>query len=215
MTRTDFNKTRIALTFLGVVLVIVQNGFASTSIKNDAAAMPGYKGSSNIDFMSDGIADGHIDYAVFAPGAYHGTFAYHNDFKQQYVYAYQIFNNSSLFGIDSFWVGKPANAPASNPVFDSAMPYAVSEGIWTDTQTVRSQSVLYIFNETIGAGVHSQTLLFTSNCAPEMWYGGITGGISGGAIVDMPTPWQVPEPATFGLLIGGALMAIRRKQKTQ
>jgi hypothetical protein len=46
-----------------------------------------------------------------------------------------------------------------------------------------------------------------------MWYGGVTGGISGGAIVDLPTPWQVPEPATIGLLIGGALMAFRRKKR--
>ena len=190
---------------LAVILVMGQSGFAS--LNNDPAAISAYKGSS--PFSAGGALSGHVDYAVYAPGMYDGTVHFNNNL---YVYAYQVFSQSSTVSIDYFSVGLEPGVSVSNATSDSAAPYAVTGGIVPDLSLVMSQQVLYLFqSDTISANEYSRTLLFASNIAPVMADGVVSAGFAGGAIMALPSP--VPEPATFGLLIGGAFMALRRKRK--
>jgi hypothetical protein len=188
--------------WLMILLVFGQNVFAA--IYDDPAAIPAFRGQEDIDFGADKIIDGHIDYAVYQPGQY-------DSFINLYVYAYQVFNDSAAVGIDYFSVGFSPDAPAIQALYDLSRDTAVPGGCIPDTSNVLMQSVIHIFQrDCIDSGEHSRTLLFTSNYGPQTGWGIVSGGITGGAIVNVPTP--VPEPATLGLFIGGALLAFKRSR---
>jgi hypothetical protein len=190
---------------LAVILVMGQSGFASLNL--DPAAIHAYQGSS--PFSAGGVLNGYVDYAVFAPGQYDGTVSFNN----LYVYAYQVFSNpSSMVSIDYFSVGLKSGISVPTVMYDSAADYAVPGGNIPTLSLLMPQQVLYLFqSDSISATEYSRTLLFTSNIGPGMAEGVVSAGFAGGAIMALPSP--VPEPATLGLLIGGALMAIRRKRK--
>jgi hypothetical protein len=198
---------------LTVILTCGQIALAGP-ISTDPAAMSSYEGSSSFS-SPDGKLVGSVDFAVYSPGNYDGM--YKKQFKDSYVYAYQVFNDdASKVSVDYFSVGLYSNILAQNAVYDPMKGLDAPEGSIPFMQFVLPQSVIYLFQtDNIGAGEHSLTLLFTSDTAPEMAKGAVSGGFTGGAIMDLPTPsgWIVPEPATFGLLIGGAFMAIRRSRK--
>jgi hypothetical protein len=208
MTGGNFNKTRITLTFLAVFLVMGQKGFAS--LNDDSAAMMAGRSS----FAAGGVLDGYVDYAVYAPGKYDGTMSFNN-----YVYAYQVFSNqSSTVSIDYLSVGLEPAVSVSTATYDPAASSAVAGGSVPSISLVLPQQVLYLFQfNNISASGYSRTLLFTSDASPEMAMGAVSAGFAGGATMALPTPLSssqvTPEPATFGLLIGGVLMAIRRKTK--
>ena len=188
---------------LAVILVMGQSGFAS--LNNDPAAMK--YGQSSFT-TTGGALNGYVDYAVYAPGTYDGTISFNN----LYVYAYQVFSQSSTVSIDYFSVGLKSGVSVSTVMYDSAEDYAVAGGHITSLSILMPQQALYLFqSDSISANEHSCTLLFTSNIAPGMAEGVVSAGFAGGAVMDLPSP--VPEPATFGLLIGGVLMAIRRRRK--
>jgi hypothetical protein len=196
-----FIRTVIALMIL---LVFGQNVFAA--ICDDPAAIPAFRGQSNVDFGLDGTIDGHIDYAVYEPKQY-------DSFINSYVYAYQVFNETSTASIDFFSIGFSSDAQVSQALYDLSRSTAVPGGSIPDTSLVLMQSVIHIFQrDCIDSGEHSRTLLFTSDCVPQMGRGLVSGGVTGGAIVNLPTPWLIPEPATMGLLIGGALFALKRSR---
>jgi hypothetical protein len=144
-------------------------------------------------YGSGGALNGHVDYAVYAPGK---CDAYITDL---YVYAYQVFNSNSTVAIDFFSVGLSADIQVSEALYALQKNWADPGGSIPNMSLVLPESVLYVFQfDNIGANEHSRTLLFTSDCAP------------GGAIVELPSP--VPEPATLGLLSAGALLAFRRRR---
>jgi hypothetical protein len=193
---------------LAALLVYAQS--ASAALWEDPAAMPSYQGSVH---FSTGLAlNGFVDYAVYAPGDYSGSISFNDDL---YVYAYQVSNGaSSTVGIDYFSVGLSPDVQVPNVAYDPAMSYAISEGINPTMHFKLPESVIYLYlTDNIGAGERSMTLLFTSNDGPAMSYGYVSGGVTGGENVSLPSP--VPEPATFGLLIGGAFMTLRRGKKSE
>ena len=199
MKRRRFIWTGITLMIL---FVSGQNVFAK--ISDDPAAIPAFRGQANIDFGFDDVNDGHIDYAVYEPKKY-------DSFINLYIYAYQVFNDSASVGIDYFSVGFSPDTPAIQALYDLSRSTAEPGGSIPDTSSVLMQSVIHIFQrDCIDSGEHSRTLLFTSNYGPQMGWGIVSGGVTGGAIVHVPTP--VPEPATLGLFIGGALLAFRRSR---
>ncbi len=197
-------------TLLAVLLVSGQSGIAA--LWEDPNAMK--DGWSHwVDFGdfpvpaygSGGALNGHIDYAVYEP---YQCDAYITDL---YVYAYQVFNDDSTVGIDFFSVGLSADVQVSEAMYALQKTWAEPGGSIPNMSLVLPEGVLFVFQfDNIGANEHSRTLLFTSDCAPDMGKGIVFGGASGGAIVDLPSP--VPEPATFGLLSAGALLAFRRRQ---
>ena len=193
---------------LAVILVMGQSGFAS--LNNDPAAIHAYQGSS--PFSTSGVLNGHVDYAVYAPGTYDGTTSFNNNL---YVYAYQVFSDqSSTVSIDYFSVGLGPGVSVPTATYDSAAAFAVAGGNIPGLSLVMPQQVIYLFQfDSISANEHSSTLLFASDVAPGTAKGVVSAGFEGGTFMTLSTPAVTPEPATFGLLIGGALMAIRRRRK--
>jgi hypothetical protein len=208
----DARRYAHAVIMLAVILVFGQNGFA-VSLSSDPAAMSSWRGSSPFS-SPDGKLTGSVDFAVYGKGDYDGM--YKKLFADSYVYAYQVFNDeNSKVAVDYFSVGLYADAKAQNAVYDPMKGADPPEGSIPFMQFVLPQSVIYLFqSDNIGAGEHSLTVLFGSDSAPDMAKGAVSGGFTGGTTMNLPTPgWIVPEPATFGLLIGGAMMAIRRRRK--
>jgi hypothetical protein len=194
-------------TLLAVLLVSGQSGIAAIWQDPNAMEMWSdrvYFGTSPA-FGGGGALNGFVDYAVYEPGKYDGSI----DF---YVYAYQVFNGDSTVAIDYFSVGLSPDVEVPyawcNPTMGSAEPGGSIPNILLPL----SESVLYVFlTDNIKTGEHSRALLFTSDCPPEMGIGVVPGGVAGSVNVEVPSP--VPEPATLGLLIAGALLAFRRKRK--
>jgi hypothetical protein len=172
---------------LMVVLVFGQSGIAALV------------GSTN---FHTGALNGHVNYAVYEPGEYDVSI-------DLCVYAYQVFNDSnSTVAINYFSVGLSPDVP----VYD-AMYHSSPGGIAPSMSLALSESVLYVFQgSNIKAGKWSASLLFTSDRPPEMGIGVVPGGVAGSVDVEVPSP--VPEPATLALLIGGALLAFRRKRNS-
>jgi hypothetical protein len=218
MTGGIFNKTRVFVVFSAGILLLGQSVFA-LPLSSDPAAMPAYRGSTPFASL-DGMLSGYVDYAVYAKGSYDGLDLYENMFSDSFVYAYQVFNSdNSKVAIDYFSIGLFADVqPPLNAAYDSTKGVVATAGSIPGMQLILPQSVIYLFQtDNVGAGEHSLTLLFASDTAPGMVKGAVSGGVTGGAIMDLPTPsnlgWVVPEPATFGLLIGGGFLAIRRRQE--
>lgn len=202
------------------VLLIVSTVYiqgASAAIWEDPSAMSEWSGRVSFgDILTasasagNGILNGFVDYAVYAPGEYKNI-SFDDDL---YVYAYQVSSDSdSTVGIDYFSVGLPPDVPVPDVTFDPSMGYAIPGGINPALNYKLPESVLYLYSaDNIGAGEWSTTLLFTSVDGPEMAYGVVSGGITGGVVVELPAP--VPEPATISLITAGALMALRRRRKS-
>ena len=190
---------------LAVILVMGQSGFAS--LNNDPAAM---KSGQSSFTTTGGALNGYVDYAVYAPGKYDGAISFNN----LYVYAYQVFSQSSTVSIDYFSVGLGPGVSVPTATYDSAAAFAVAGGNIPGLSLVMPQQVIYLFQfDSISANEHSSTLLFASDVAPGTAKGVVSAGFEGGTFMTLSTPAVTPEPATFGLLIGGALMAIRRRRK--
>ena len=204
-----------AVVLLAVILLFGQGVFAA-SLSSDSAAMPAWSGSTPFASL-DGKLVGSVDYAVYAKGSYDGM--YQNQFDGYFVYAYQVFNsNNSEVAIDYFSLGLFDDVQAQSAVYDPTKGTDVPQGSIPFMQFILPQSVIYLFqSDNIGAGEHSLTLLFASDAAPGMAKGAVSGGFTGGATMDLPSPSSstqiTPEPATLGLLIGGAFMAIRRRKE--
>lgn len=144
---------------------------------------------------------GDIAWAVYAPGKYS------EDIADDYVYAYQLFNNSGEIVIGTFKVGVVTDAGIDVVDFSSS-----PEGSDVDPALYVSmpQEVFYLFDgDGIVEGQHSSLLLFTSPYAPTDGFATVTLGASGSLDVSVPTP--VPEPVTI-LLLAAGLVGLRSRR---
>jgi hypothetical protein len=169
--------------------------------------IPAYSGTTTFN-LSNGtsVLNVSVEYAVFAPGQYTGS-----DISggSDYIYAYQIFSNSSgsNVAVDFFSVDVPAgsiNAVGTDTTYGALL--GVNPMAFNFPQ---SAGYMFIYSA-LTPSQHSSVLLFSSNYAPTMGFGTVSGGgLSGmGAL---PTI-LVPEPATMALLIP-AILALRIKRK--
>jgi len=194
---------------LAVLLVYAQS--ATAALWEDPAAFM----SDRVPFgalpaMSGGVLSGFVDYAVYMPHTYSGS----PMFNDLWVYAYQVSNSiDSTVGIDYFSVGLSPDVYVRDVAYDPAMGFALPNGRIPSMHFKLPESVIYLYlTDNIGADECSLTLLFTSNNGPEMSYGYVSGGVAGGENVPLPSP--TPEPASFSLLVAGALLAFRRRSKS-
>jgi len=206
---------RKIIALLAVLVIAVLFSFNSIAaaglvpLSSDPSAMIEWANSTTFSVADGGYNfDGSVDYAVYAPDNYGGTVVFPNN---HYVYAYQFFNDStSNVSVDTFSVGLSPDAVVANEGTDTS--YGVPGGIDTGMEFILLESVLYMFIPAgVASGRHSAVLLFSGESEPTWGCGIVSGGITGGAIVDLPTP--IPEPATVALIGICGLIIVTRKRK--
>lgn len=130
--------------------------------------------------------------------------------SNEYVYAYQIYNENSAIGLSFFSVDIPEGASARWPNFDSDPIGGYVNPAYCTVSGSPVQSVNYLFADTIDSGESSAWLWFVSDDASTMGMGTLFGE-QVGTTGDLLTP--TPEPATLLLLGTGALMILTRKRR--
>ena len=153
--------------------------------------------------MPFGIAagDGELDCEV-----------YQHDTTGEYLYTYQITNQTSSAGFSFFSVGISDGLSAYDPAYDID-PFSDNiNPVFYAASGSPVQSVDYMFSNTIDVGQQSSVMFFKSSDAPGM--GAATLYSSNmSATNNVLTP--VPEPATIMLLGSAGLWILRRKKLTK
>ena len=225
------------------ILLAVVGGIAFAGpLATDPNAIPGVQGSSA--FFGTNVSITHwvradVEYAVYAPGMF-GTSAalgfpgaVDPSGGTDYVYAYEIFNqpvvpptpNPDMLG------GELAGDEPLGGAGFSAIPagstrvgnysfnpeFGVIPGLsrFVPLGDPKTQANWVFGNPTLGPGLHSDILFFTSPYAPRYITSSIIGGNATSASATLPTP--IPEPATLSLALLGLLglllrAAMRRAQ---
>ena len=135
--------------------------------------------------------------------------------SDEYVYAYQISNSSSV-GISFFSVSIATDTYAFEASWDSDSG-VVGPAYW-DTAGSPVQSVDGLFVDTIDSDdLSSAVLWFKSSHSPTLGSGVLFGSSSGvpySATGSVLTPSATPEPATILLLgLGSAVMTFTRRRR--
>jgi hypothetical protein len=165
-----------------------------------------YSGTTAFSFsQGTSILNVNVEYAVFAPGQYAGS---DTSGGTDYIYAYQIFSDSSsTVAVDFFSVGIISGSSINTVYTDST--YGTLGGVNPFAFNF-PQSAGYIFTPAaLNPGQYSTVLLFSSDYAPTMGFGTVSSGGLGGMCA-LPTP-AVPEPMTIALLIP-AIAALRNRK---
>jgi hypothetical protein len=211
-----YNRSLGYLAWIPVVLVVLLFSAPVSGdviLATDGNAIPTWQGATdfNVGFLSKKI-NGHIDYAVYAPGQFSLSFPTVDTIPaNNYVYAYQIFNNATPASNDSitgFTVGLDGNEVAMNNGFIGSGIQPSSNYLSGSPPT--SSAWLFSSPNRITVGTNSSILYFTSPFAPEFASSSMTA--AGGPYAwtgTMPSP--VPEPsALLGLAVFGGLFTVVR-----
>ena len=157
-----------------------------------------------------GQLDANIEYAVYAPGNYPG-----NDPSSgnEWVYAYQAFNNSTgSVELSQLSVGRLSGSTVNNVGHDSTYGTLSASQVPTLMLETSSSVVWNFLSSLINPGEFSDVLLFTS---PNSWSTG-PGSVQNGGLSQTTTlPTPVPEPATMLILSLGsmAMVGMRRRRR--
>ena len=214
------------IAFVGV-LALCSSAWA-VSLATDGNAMPAWQGTQVWDVIDGGLRlNARVEYAVYAPGAY-GSSGVDPSGDDDYVYAYQIFND--LAGnqlVSAFQVGialdpvlpaLPGNIGADST---SGVPGGLTPAFYTFVGAAPSSADWYFADvapysviNPPPANEYSEVLLFTSPNGPQMGSATLlNSGIGGIELVPSPLADPIPEPATMGLIgLGIAGLLVRRKR---
>ena len=197
-------KSKIILLFICASVFAV---CAKASLYNDPAAMTGFTNRTSLNIAALGsILNVDVEYAVYAPGSYRGDDITSGN---EYIYAYQFFNNARAnVTVDFFSVGIISGSSINYVYTDE--DYGVPGG--ADPLAFNfPQSAGYVFiGNSPNPGQWSDVLLFSSIHSPTMGFGTVSGGGLGG-MGSLPTPSALPEPATI-LLIAPIFYFLRNKR---
>jgi hypothetical protein len=190
---------------------------ANATLADDSSARTA--GSISINWTTDPKFFAHIDYAVYAPGNYSGSLSFPAD---QYVYCYQLFNDStSMSKITSLYINIAPNAIVDNTNYDNASFSGETAGINPTSYAYNSYSeqVQYGFNSRnlITVNQHSSVLIFTSEFAPDSIMGTGTLGTTTAGSFSVQLPVPTPEPVSLLLMTMAtpALLRIRGRNRKQ
>ena len=173
-----------------------------------------WTGSTHIESAGGELA-ADIEWAVFGPDDSPYSGANFTPTAGEFVYAYQVIVDLRL-EVNKFWVNmEPSNEANGIGWFDlpGGIAPSLSEFASVDPQNLVSAD--WTFAGDLLPGEVSAGLAYSSINAPIEWLGFIQDGGQGGIPEGwVPSPGDViPEPVTlvFLLLVGGVLLAIRRK----
>ena len=175
------------------------------SLATDSNAMSGWHGTVDAA-SSTGMFSIDIDYAVYAPGTFDDSFAGQDPSDgTQYVYAYQI-SNDSLNTLDSvmvFTVGLDGNESPEYLTEVSCTGCTASTGSSLSGAPPTSATWNYSYGA-LGFGGKSNVLIFTSCYGPEWDFASAMSYFVQSAPPDgtpcyVPSP--VPEPGTLAYAI--------------
>jgi hypothetical protein len=183
----------LAVIFLAAGLPSVANA----NLADDPAAI--VAGSFVISQTTSPKFFSHIDYAVYAPGDYIGSYS----FPDEYVYCYQLFNDStSMSNINALTINIAPDAIVDSTNYDTSSLSGTAGGINPVFNAYSRDQVQYLFNprNSITVNQHSSVLIFTSDFAPDSIMGtGLLGTATASSFsVQIPVP--TPEPASLLLL---------------
>ena len=170
---------------------------------SDPCAIPAWTGTSSYDSGGELIVD--VDYAVFAPGDYGGV---DPSGGTEYVYAYQVFNNSPEVYVSMFSVGLIDDSGATGNTIDPAYGGDVAPTI-TYIDYGDNSFKIALFTPSLPAGQSAEVGLFTSPNPPVMV---VSSVINGGRSAQGTAPTPVPEPATISLLSLAGLALVRKRR---
>lgn len=195
-----------------LVLVAMTGTAKAGLLTSDSAAYDGWQGTEPFSFL--GILNADVDYAVYAPGHFHQSLAlgYPTDPSggTQYVYAYQILNNTGgSEAVSNLSVGLTGALPddqggdkqVSNIGWISPYGGEVQPSDGRTNGGPPPQDVIWDLN--LPVPDLSSILIYTSPFPPEMDSATLQGGPS--AQGTLPSP--VPEPAS-GVLLCAAIAVL-------
>ncbi len=181
------------------------------SLYNDTQALAGYAGRTSIIVFQSAIElKVDVEYAVYAAGTYPG-----NDLTSgnEYIYAYQIFNDLKAdIAVDFFSVGIISPATVSIIYSDDTYGYSPGSAIEPSMSNVFAQSAGFVFaGQNLNPRQWSSVLIFSSVHSPTIGFGAVSGGGLCG-MESLPTPAILPEPATV-VFIAPAIFILRSRNK--
>lgn len=192
--------------FLTISLAV--SSLSAGLLTDDAAALPGWSGSTNIDKtqMVGGTSYnflGRVDWAVFDYDSFDDKTFDVGD----YVYAYQFFNDAdSEVTTGTFQVSLLPDIVVNAIGFDDDYNAGITPNNFL---SFGDEAIFLWVNDAIDPGEMSSVVYIVSDSAPTDGFGFASGNPIGGEIVNIPVP--VPEPATVVILLAGAGMVLCRK----
>ncbi len=194
--------------------------FANRVVANAPNAIAGFQGSENFSgAVVGGQLDVDVDYAVFAPGDFAGTF---NEFPglpafdpNDYVYAYQVYNIGAANGGTSTTAvsqmainlssGGLIGSLGEDPDFDPS-PNDVPATAAFDF----GDSALYLYlNGGLPIDNFGVVLLLSSPFGPAFVDANV---VDGGGNINGFLPGPIPEPTSLLLLVAGLGVASLRRR---
>jgi hypothetical protein len=170
-------------------------------------------------FTNGGNLYGYVDWAVYAPGTFPGSFTGYTPDPAEVVYTYQLFEVGtdalSYFSVSiagegnnaGFFTGSGASTSIDGQAPGSSDVYDFIAAIWT-------------FPGFPGDGVNpaaSKGLVFTSPNVPENGLGIMQdGGDAGFSFpIPSPSPYYIPEPTSWAMALAGlaglSAVSLRRR----
>lgn len=172
-------------------------------------------------FSNGGDLNGNVEWAVYAPGTFPGTFTGYIPNPAHVVYTYQLFEIGSdalsYFQVAlggegynaDFFTGSGASASVDGQAPLTSSVTSFSDATWTFPGMAGTAS----------PGTPSKGLVFTSPNVPENGLGIMQdGGDAGfGFPIPSPSPFFIPEPTTWTMalaaLAGLAAVSLRRRRR--
>jgi hypothetical protein len=205
--------------FMTILLILPLPASAVVTELPTAGALSGWAPTGiSFDFGITGRPfAGSIFYAVYNASGYPGS----APSGGSYIYAYQIFNNSSsTAAIDSLSIGILGDAKAGKIKCDDFQsPNGIDASLsYFSPNAAAAQSAKFLFlsspNGLVESGQHSVLLLFSSDDSPTHGFGVIEGGGVGGRVDGLATPLATPEPTTMTLLGAAGILSLIRKKRS-
>jgi hypothetical protein len=197
--------------FSSLILFLVSGVGLAGDLASDPNALV-YDGTTwcgSTVMSSDGL-NATIDYCVYGPGDFSYPGLGYTPTSGEFVYAYQVFVDPNV-EVFKFSVGMLESNEANN-----IGAFTMTDGVAPDVMYFSGtpvDSATWEWTSGLLSGSKSYGLAYSSINAPLWWLGSIqNGGMGAAGIVPSPSD-VIPEPATLGLVLVGAIVGGLRRRR--